>query len=221
MILVWSYMGNLISFMTCPFMNQVPRTFQELINYVENEKYTVGIDKDHDAAVQLLLKTKASRLQILRDDIISHNNFLTLDQAMQRIQKDSRFAFIGSKIIFQHIKVSMKSQYFLESKDSAGIFALAFGMRKGFPYKNKISEILIRVFESGIVYKHVGVEYFEQEKKEKHEESAVKSLTLEDLLSAFMLLCIGYILSTAVFIIELLLYQRFVKRNVDYTDKKI
>ncbi|XP_067122044.1 glutamate receptor ionotropic, delta-2-like [Centruroides vittatus] len=30
MILVWSYMGNLISFMSCPLMNQVPRIFSRI-----------------------------------------------------------------------------------------------------------------------------------------------------------------------------------------------
>ncbi|XP_023216913.1 probable glutamate receptor [Centruroides sculpturatus] len=197
--LVWSYTGVLMSFLTCPFVNPVPRTFFELSTAIENGEYEVGIEK-YGAITKLLFESKSRHMKIIAENVISRNNFYTYDTAMKRMMKDYHFAFIGGNIILRSHMDSLGASHFRMSEDIIATYTMSYAMKLGFPYKNKVNKIIARLFESGISNRQINFKL-----PENNEESAIHPLVVEILLSPFLLLVSGYILSTVIFAIEMML----------------
>ncbi|XP_067131931.1 ionotropic receptor 21a-like [Centruroides vittatus] len=182
-ILVSSYTGTLMSFMTCPIVEPVPSTFDELAFAVASGEYSCGTMKGHsDAAI--MVNSNYSSAKLLGRHIINYNTFVDSNDPFEQLHK-GRFALIsGHGFLNMLIKKDQSSKYIF-SKNDLMTFTLAYGLRKGFPYKNDINKIVSRLFEAGIT------------SKDKHslavgiQMSEFTPLKLDDIFSPLALLCLG------------------------------
>ncbi|XP_023210562.1 uncharacterized protein LOC111613437 [Centruroides sculpturatus] len=111
----------------------------------------------------------------------------------------SQLAIVSSPGIEKSLIMDSDDQY-LVSDDVLFTRNLAFIMRKGFPYKSKIDNLMRRLLETGIINKMTGTSFFERKPTPLNDP---KSLSVEDLFGAFALLSTGYTLSFFCFLAEI------------------
>ncbi|XP_067122042.1 glutamate receptor U1-like [Centruroides vittatus] len=200
-VLVSSYSGTLKSSLAYPHFERVPTTFHKLAIAIRRKEYSCGIM--HGSAItDYILKSRSGVARILADDIRSNNNFINEhNEILSRIM-NSRFAFIDSLPYFENLikYENYDQEKFLLSEDSLVTFSEAYGLKKNFSYKAKINVIISRLHAAGIVNKE---NYFQNNNLEDIQASDARSLIIEDLMSPFILLILGYVLSIICFILEL------------------
>lgn len=189
--------------MTSPVLEYVPTTFEELASSIGNGKFSCGTIKG-SSIVTFLMNSKTENAKILADHITSNKDIDNAEESIARVLK-GKFAFIDGSISLEKIRKSNGFGELSMSEDSLVTFPASYGIRKGFPYRKELDKILSRLFQSGITGK------FENhgESVERQRTSEIRQLIIEDFLSPFALLFIGYILSFNCLVVELILAKRF------------
>ncbi|XP_023241375.1 probable glutamate receptor [Centruroides sculpturatus] len=178
-VLISGYSGALMSFMTCPLTESYPRDFEELAIFVRNGEYSCGT-YDGIASWKYMLESKSENIKVLKKNILSNNNLMTVPQAIKKLQ-NGRFAYISSQYqINQQINKLEKNKYIM-STDSLYTFIAAYPIRRNFPFKKDIRKTVSRLFEAGIVEKLLPIEH-----EDFHEESEFQPLSVEDIKSPLL-----------------------------------
>ncbi|XP_067122491.1 glutamate receptor ionotropic, kainate glr-3-like [Centruroides vittatus] len=197
-ILVSSYSGALMSFMTCPLTESFPRDFQELAAFVRNGEYSCGIYKEF-IGWKDIMESKSENIKILRANIMSNNNFMDFSKGIEKVQNE-RFAYIMTKLVLNEYISKVGMHKYVMSKDSIRTYIIAYPIRKKFPFKKDISNTVTRLFEAGISEK-----LLPQQLEEFQEASEFKPLSIEDIKSPLLLMGIGYLVSLICLTIEIIL----------------
>ncbi|XP_067118128.1 glutamate receptor ionotropic, kainate glr-3-like, partial [Centruroides vittatus] len=176
LVLISSYSGTLMSFMTSPVVEYVPKNFHELAVAIRKGEYTCGFP-GNDARWRVFQNSESKIGKTIVENVIEHDNFMPGSRAMQQVLQH-RFAFVANiRFIKQFIRKEEMSKYRL-SDDPFVTLVQAYGMRKKLPLKKNINGVVTRLFEAGIVEK---VDYSETTRL--LESSEVKALSLQDLSS--------------------------------------
>ncbi|XP_023229852.1 glutamate receptor ionotropic, delta-2-like [Centruroides sculpturatus] len=201
-VLISSYSGTLISFMSCPITESVPKTFDELAIVVKDGEYSCGtIEKG--AIWSYLMNSKNNRDKIFKDNILRHNYSLSLSIASEKVKKE-RFSLIESEYYTNKLMQKEPHAYSI-SADVLITFIQPYAVTKGFPFKQKLSKIITHLFEAGIVERK---DYAETLKLLKYSE--FHALELADIISPMILLSIGIVLGLMCLFVEL-----FCKRMIE------
>ncbi|XP_023212633.1 glutamate [NMDA] receptor subunit 1-like [Centruroides sculpturatus] len=194
-VLISSYSGTLMSFMSYPLTESVPKTFDELGNAVKNGEYSCGtIEKG--AVWNYFMNSNKKRDKILKHHILHHNHFLSLSIASEKV-KEERFALLASESYTSKL-IQKEPNAYIISEDVLITFVQSYAVRKGFPLKKKLTKTVIRMFEAGIIEKK---DHSETSKLLKYSEFHV--LQLADIISPIILLLIGFVLAIICLPLEL------------------
>ncbi|XP_067122055.1 ionotropic receptor 21a-like [Centruroides vittatus] len=201
LILVSCYTGLLMSFLTYPLNEGVPSTFQELALAMQEGKYSCIFLPGSDVP-RFLMGSKSGSGKILAN-YIKKNLTLVNDDDVLRTVLNSRVAFLNTVYMIKEMIKQYGSGKYVISEDSIVTFTVAYALRKGFPYRNEINKIIIRLFEAGLsdrdeVLLNVVT---------KGATSEFQPLTVEDILSPLALLILGYILSIFCFLLEMIIFK--------------
>ncbi|XP_067142492.1 glutamate receptor ionotropic, delta-2-like [Centruroides vittatus] len=202
-VLMSSYSGSLMSFMSYPLTEPVPKNFDELAISVKNGEYSCGtIGK---SVIWTHIKnSKSIRDKVFKDDITHYNNFLSFSTAKERVKKE-RFALIYSEYGIRKM-ITTNPQAYIVSADAMTQFIQPYAVRTGFPFKWELSKTVIRLFEAGIVEKK---DYSETIKLLKYSE--FQALQLTDIISPMILISIGLLLALMCLFAELF-HKRIIKK---------
>ncbi|XP_023229228.1 glutamate receptor ionotropic, delta-1-like [Centruroides sculpturatus] len=174
-ILGSSYRGTLMSFMTYPVTEKIPNTFDQLANSILTGEYSCGI-ASKSVLWQSIQNSKLKSAKIISDHIIKNNNFIELNKAIEKVQKE-RFALIFTDYLLKN-KLRNNLDNFVFSNDNLFTFMEAYAMRKSFPFRPHIYEMTSRIFDSGIIEK---IDYAEQSRTNKVSE--FRELSIKDIIS--------------------------------------
>ncbi|XP_023212558.1 probable glutamate receptor [Centruroides sculpturatus] len=197
-VLVSGYSGALMSFMTYPLTESIPKDFQELSVFVRNGEYSCGTYKGY-ATWKDIMESKSESINILGENILSNNNSMTIAEGIKKAQNE-RFAYIMFKGLLNNHISNVERHKYVMSKDSFRTYMCAYIVRKNFPFKKDMTNIVSRMFEAGIFEK-----LNNKEVKEFQESSKFRPLSIEDIESPLLLMGIGYVVSLFCLIIEIIL----------------
>ncbi|XP_023229816.1 glutamate [NMDA] receptor subunit 1-like [Centruroides sculpturatus] len=149
-VLISSYSGTLMSFMSCPITESVPKTFDELAIAVKNGEYSCGVT-EKSAIWSYIMSSNKKRDKIFKDHILRNNHFLSLSIASEKVKKE-RFALITN--VYRTNKLIQKDPHaYIISEDVFITYVQSYAVRKGFPFKKELSKTVTRLFEAGIIEK--------------------------------------------------------------------
>ncbi|XP_067121496.1 glutamate receptor ionotropic, delta-2-like [Centruroides vittatus] len=144
-VLISSYSGTLMSFMTYPTIEPVPKDFDELAKAVQRGEYSCGI-APATAIWNTIKVSKSGNAKILRDHIIENNNLVKSAEAVKLVLQ-KRFAFIAVLKFLKLFFIKEKEMYkYTISDDTLFTFVEAYPMRKKFPMKENVSMVNILTF---------------------------------------------------------------------------
>ncbi|XP_067122531.1 probable glutamate receptor [Centruroides vittatus] len=182
-VLGFSYAGILISFLTAPIYEPLPRTIHELATAVKNGEYSCG--SLPDGVPMFLQGSESAEINILKNYIDEHEEMMMLEpSAIVEKMKNERYAFIGPEIYIRgRVMSSFRGKTYL-SEETFVTFLAAYLLKKDFPYKDAMNNIIFRLIETGIIKRITEKEYpIIPEIVDK-----VKPLKLEELAGSFVLL---------------------------------
>ncbi|XP_076353788.1 glutamate receptor ionotropic, delta-1-like [Tachypleus tridentatus] len=209
-----SYGGTLMSHMTIFTKEQPIDTVYTLKTEIQKGQYSCGVLKGAFLQ-QRLMDSNDPVYGVLgkpaRSDFsnVVENDDLGLLRALK-----SNYAYISAYHWTQFLTINMGEERFHFAKDSLETAALAIPLQKGCPYKKSFNKLIVRIIESGLIQK------WTEEVKENlrrnvtihTSDDTVRSLELDDLLSAFYCLIIGHSLSIVLLGAELV-YWKFMSRK--------
>ncbi|XP_067125820.1 ionotropic receptor 21a-like [Centruroides vittatus] len=193
-VLIPSYSGTLMSFLTAPTTEPIPRNIQELVQMVTDGTYSCGVLKG-SGLTRYILNSQFGETKFLSDYIKKNKNIMSSEEGFERTRR-SKFSFITTEYHIRKTMKSYKEEKFKISEDSFTTFIKAYGLRKNFEYKNKLDEIISHIFDAGLTTRQAS------SVKEKEEIPEIHALTTHEMFGPFVLLITGYILSIAIFILE-------------------
>ncbi|XP_067122521.1 glutamate receptor 2-like [Centruroides vittatus] len=203
-VLLSSFSGCLISFLTTSDKPQIPETFHELASAVRSGEYECGIYGNVAAKtfIMVIMTSNTEDLLTLKEHIILNNNYFEIVQEDEvvKLLHNRKFAIITSYYEYNFFKGKLQGNIFT-SNDAILKFTTGYVMRKGFPYKREINKIVSYWSAAGIMKKIYG----NTDVKKENEAQEIEPLKLSELSGAFILLVIGYTLSLTSFISELLI----------------
>ncbi|XP_023241540.1 ionotropic receptor 93a-like, partial [Centruroides sculpturatus] len=200
LVLLSSYGGCLVSFLTASEEQSIPKNFQEMASAVKKGDYECGIYANV-AVRTFIMESKTGDGSILKEHLTLNNNYFTeMDVVITHLQ-NRRLAIISNMSKLKKLKQQLRGKVFI-SDDALLVFSAAFTMNKEFPYKRELNTIISNWISTGVVDKIYG---FKNDTDEEIPIQAIQPLKLEELGGAFILLLIGYALSFSSLISELLI----------------
>ncbi|XP_067127524.1 ionotropic receptor 21a-like [Centruroides vittatus] len=200
LVLLSSYSGCLVSFLTASEEQSIPKTFHQLASAVKNGDYECGIYANV-AVRTFLMESKTEDGSILKEHLTFNNNYFTEMDVVVRHLQNRRLAIISTKSKLKKLKQQLRGNVFI-SDDTLLIFSSAFAMNKEFSYKRELNTIISNWISTGVTDKIYGLK---NDADEEIPVQAIHPLKLEELGGAFILLLIGYALSFSSLISELLI----------------
>ncbi|XP_023238595.1 glutamate receptor ionotropic, delta-1-like [Centruroides sculpturatus] len=215
LIICWAYGGTLTSFMITKEKQPLPKTFEELASAVQKGEFTCTAP-DLPYVMNFFKNSKLSYLKILYEEILSNDIIDTYDLFMNG--NDESFDY--TRVAYIYNMGFMKISDFETAMDVTAsddvLFSMpsAFVMRKGFPHKEYFNNIMYNIFESGVQDHDTEVDTWnnpltkhikERVSMSKETKSNVDPLVLRHFYGAFAILVIGYLLSFACFLVELII----------------
>ncbi|XP_023242171.1 glutamate receptor ionotropic, delta-2-like [Centruroides sculpturatus] len=207
-ILVSSYSGAIMSFIIHAGHEEVPRTFQELIAAIKENTYRAGalfhtgVGKNVDDA------TETSPLLFGIKKLHEQGKVINIgpNDDVYELLLMKKFALIHYDIDGKAYTSALGINNYIYSKESLYSQYEILAIRKEFPYKQLFNKCIRRIIESGLFCYTVNyqVNKLRHTKVIPEKDTDPKPLTVEDLIGAFCVLIIGYVLSISVFILELL-----------------
>ncbi|XP_067119130.1 glutamate receptor ionotropic, delta-1-like [Centruroides vittatus] len=208
LILVSSYGGILMSYLTAPSRESVPTTFSELAEFVERGIYSCGISAD-ETMYKMLNESGFEFAKILLEDVTSKNNVIGDPPKVLAKLRKGHFAYITTVVYYRRCILREKGNW-ATSVDSLAEIPVSYGIKKKFPYRKYIDRIISALAAGGLLEKRKK-EMAEASVEEKPEE--MRPLTAENFLASFLLLGIGYAISVIAFILELIIGRRWPVHN--------
>ncbi|XP_067131591.1 glutamate receptor ionotropic, delta-1-like [Centruroides vittatus] len=207
-VLISGYCGVLFSHMTYPLYESIPTTIEELADSVMKGEYSCGAPGDSSLETYIL-ETNERSVKIFGDHLRKHpeNLFTDLDAGIQHVL-DTKYAFFCSKSVVESMVRIRGEEQFAYSKDFLFNYMVSYPRKKTFEFKYEVDEIIGWIRDTGI-YKKMVRDIMPPSTKEIAKDT-YNPLSIDDVLSCFILLAAGYAFSIVAFVIELL-YNRTVK----------
>ncbi|XP_023229973.1 glutamate receptor ionotropic, delta-1-like [Centruroides sculpturatus] len=177
--LIASYSGVLMSFMTSPIMEHVPRTIEKLAEAVQDGKYSCGCSNGA-AIFSFLSKSKFGPYKIIADNIKMNNYLFSAENGFERVRKE-KFAYISDEFSITALMKKYGYDNFILSEDSFVTYTKGYVFKKGFIHRPMFDKIIFRLFDTGLIYKDLGLEDFEVTEDSAH----VEPLKVNDILKSF------------------------------------
>ncbi|XP_023214310.1 uncharacterized protein LOC111617212 isoform X2 [Centruroides sculpturatus] len=193
----------------------LPKTFEELASAVQKGEFTCTAP-DHPNVINFFKNSKLSYLKNLYEEILTNDIMYTNNLIFNGNDESFDYTRIAYIYNLDFMKIS-DIEIGLDATVSDDVLISmpsAFVMRKGFPHKEYFNKIMYNIFESGVQdhYKEVHswnlpiVKYMkERAAMSKETESDVDPLVVKNFYGAFAILVIGYLLSFACFLVELII----------------
>ncbi|XP_023215665.1 uncharacterized protein LOC111618384 [Centruroides sculpturatus] len=108
-----------------------------------------------------------------------------------------RMVVIGTPYV-ENLVVAAYGSNYVKSDEVLSTVYSGYAMRKGFPYKKQFNKVIRRIFETKLFKKRTAINV-------PSFEDAAKPLSVADLYGALGILVIGYTLSFACFLTEIIL----------------
>ncbi|XP_067132198.1 glutamate receptor ionotropic, kainate glr-3-like [Centruroides vittatus] len=204
-ILGYSYSGCLMSFLTFPGLEDVPRTFPCLFQAVKNGDYTLSTYMN--SAIGAVVKKGETELTATMKKFFAEGKLVHSEKRHYFQRKFACISFNNEALL--KIKIIGEENY-LCSTDNLFMTLVSFGLRKNFPLKTEFDQILRRCLEAGIQEKFLSDELLRHSNERQSlfvEPDDFHPITLHDLFGSFGILIIGYIISTIIFILEIIVKQ--------------
>ncbi|XP_023234256.1 uncharacterized protein LOC111633854 [Centruroides sculpturatus] len=203
--LVYSYSGCLVSFLSFPGLEDVPRTFPDLFQAVKNGHYTLSTPMK--SVVGVVVKKGETELTATMKKFLAEGKLVEIEK---RHYFERMFAIISfSNTVLLNVKTIGEENY-LYSTDNLFMQLVSYGLRKNFPLKTEFDQILRRCLEAGLHDKFLSDDLLSVSNKRQSlfvEPDDFRPLTLNDLFGSFGILIIGHTISTIIFILEIIVKQ--------------
>ncbi|XP_067126321.1 glutamate receptor U1-like [Centruroides vittatus] len=217
-ILVASYGASLMSFIAFPGYKNVPQTFDDLVHCLEQHHYSASTMINSAIDHFILASTSGLPFRLKKQMMQKRITALNVEniQEYERVLRENyAVIYFESSIVINADKIGFEN--FIMSKDALFFSIQVWGMRKGFPHKEKLSQILLYCLESGIYSKFLKdemnkVRRMREIKKNIHYDHN-HSLDVYDTAGAFAILITGYILSIFTLITEKFIFSM---KNVEH-----
>ncbi|XP_023230287.1 uncharacterized protein LOC111630430 [Centruroides sculpturatus] len=202
--LLSAYSGMLISHLSFPIFTEVLDKFEKLAIKVENGEYECGSMKG-TAIESLYIHSHEGLLRILGNVMNKdENRCVNVKQALEKVMTE-KYAFVLVNHILHFITLKAGPENYHISE---GIFSFpsSISLSRNFPLKREFHKLIQRTFEAGITNRFLAIEteMISIKRKDHPQEELEHQIVIEDLVSAFILLLIGYIFAILCFILELL-----------------
>ncbi|XP_023211965.1 glutamate receptor ionotropic, delta-1-like, partial [Centruroides sculpturatus] len=139
-VITASYAGALMSFITFPGFEPVPRTYSELLKMADNGDYVVGVGYNEIIFKFIESATGSDALRWKR--LLKSNkleNVAFNKHVIPRVMNE-KFAYIFYEAPIEMLLSRYGSENFLISKDGLFTINIGFGMSKSFPYKRELNK---------------------------------------------------------------------------------
>ncbi|XP_023243621.1 uncharacterized protein LOC111641652 [Centruroides sculpturatus] len=181
--LVYSYSGCLMSFLSFPGLEDVPRTFPDLFQAVKNGHYTLSTNMK--SVIGVVIKKGETESTATMKKFLTEGKLVEIEK---RHFFERMFAIISfSNIVLFNVKTIGEENY-LSSTDNLFMQFVSFGLRKNFPLKTEFDQILRRCLEAGLQEKFVSDEILRYSNERQSlfvEPDDFRPLTLNDLFGSF------------------------------------
>ncbi|XP_067135042.1 glutamate [NMDA] receptor subunit 1-like, partial [Centruroides vittatus] len=207
-VITASYAGALMSFITYPGFESVPRAYSELLKSADKGDYAVGLE--HSGVIFKFIQGATDGDAINLKRLLDSNkieNVLLNKKLITRVLNE-KFAYVHYEAPIEMFLSCYGSDNFLISRDELFTINVGFGVSKSFPYKRELNEAIFRFVEGGFLKKFIKDDDREKEKTVLHPEDNSEdthALSITDLAGSFILLIIGYIVATLTFFVELII----------------
>ncbi|XP_023234258.1 glutamate receptor ionotropic, delta-2-like isoform X1 [Centruroides sculpturatus] len=220
-ILVSSYGGALMSFLTFSGYEYVPETFPELIEEMKKGHYTASVLFHTGIGKYILDATEESSVFFELKKLTMEGKVLDVkptDDVYEYLLKPKHalIEYEGDELMYMS---ALGEDQYLLSKDTLYTQFEIYAIAKGYRYKKEINTVMRRLTESGIIPQLDRIqENLVRNKKlvRNNHDIQAKPLSVHDLVGAFMFLLIGYALSIIMFILEL--SKKVKKRKISLHD---
>ncbi|GIY15357.1 uncharacterized protein CDAR_13331 [Caerostris darwini] len=210
MFISFSYTAVLLSFLTIPQRNKGIRYLDDLAEAVESGSYKC-LTFAGDTHVEIFLRSQQPSVKNMGELILKNNwRIHALKNLVEKAMDNGRTAVVAPKFFFENI---MANQVLI-SYDSLSAITRAIFFKKDFCCKKMIDNCIQKITAAGFYRRYLGNQLykrnFDSDVASKISDS-VKSLTVKDMSSAFLLLVLGYCLAFLTCIAEKF---HFRKRNL-------
>ncbi|XP_023210508.1 uncharacterized protein LOC111613392 isoform X2 [Centruroides sculpturatus] len=202
-VLGYGYGGILMSFLTAADNEWIPTNFYELADAVKRQEFSCGTTPIGKYAI--FKEAGSGVAKVLFEHMEKNQNYVDYKTARERVENE-RFAYIQTTHIIKKTFPKRSSNTKVMTDETLRSYYSAFYLRKNFPYKRKISKIVTRMFESGLIMFHL-TKYPEY----PNDENSVSPLTWNEFFGSFTILAIGYFFALICFVGELFIRKR--KKN--------
>ncbi|GFS94586.1 lig_chan-Glu_bd domain-containing protein [Nephila pilipes] len=213
------YSGALLSSLAMPYNEKTVETFRELAEAVAKDSYRVySLRGSH--YVNLLINSHQPHQEFLANIIIQNDWYITAEEMTHNplkkrdspMGKPRTDAVLGGVYIFKLLYGvgDFKTKVFI-SEDNTVAAPIAIALRKGFCCSSEVNKILSRIVRAGIYEKFLRDESLKywfslsSDEREIVREKEDRSLSVQDLSEAFVLLTAGLLISFLVFLIEIVI----------------
>ncbi|GFU09164.1 lig_chan-Glu_bd domain-containing protein [Nephila pilipes] len=211
------YSGALLSFLAMPYNGKTVETFRELAEAVAKDSYS-AYSLRGSQIIPLLLYSQKPHLEVLAKHMKENDWLITAEEMAQNplkkrdspMEKPRTDAVLGGVYIFKLLYGvgDFKTKVFI-SEDNTLAIPMGIALRKGFCCSSEVNTILSRIVSAGIYEKFLRDESFNywlsltSDEREIIREKEDRSLSVQDLSEAFILLTAGLLISFLVFLTEI------------------
>ncbi|XP_067134568.1 uncharacterized protein [Centruroides vittatus] len=205
-VLVSSYSGAIMSFIIHSDNEEVPRTYEELIAAIKENKYRAGALFHTGVGKYVEDAKETSPLLFWIKKLHEQGKVINIgpNDDVYELLSRRKFALIHYETNgIMHISALGINNYII-SKEPLYFQYEVLAIRKGFRYKQLFNKFIRRIIESGLFSYTVKyqINKLRHTKAVPEEITETKPLTMGDLIGGFCILIIGYVLSILVFILE-------------------
>lgn len=194
-----SYKALLLSFLSIPTLTGI-QNIADLSKAAEQNSVSCYTYKGHSFP-QILLESEFESWRII-GKCLQRNPITSGDPKELFVKASSNKAFFGGKIFMMRVEKN-----YLISEDSFFNVMFAIPISKNFCHRDKLNEVIHRLFAAGLFTKHSKDEEmaFELYRSpyDKIELNTQKVIGIDDIRGAFLLLICGNILALIVLVIEI------------------
>ncbi|KAF8794638.1 glutamate receptor ionotropic, kainate 4-like [Argiope bruennichi] len=203
MFISYSYNAVLLSFLTIPQRNKGIRYLDELAEAVGKGSYRCMVFSG-DSHAEIFRRSPQPSVQRMGNLILENNwKIRALSSAAKEVMADGRTAVVAPKFFFQNILANQA----LISHDSLSAITRALFFRKDFCCKELMDKYIHRIAAGGFYPRYLNLQLYQRQfstasAASSNTDSSFKSLKIKDMLSAFLLLFLGYFLAFFALIVE-------------------
>ncbi|XP_037779574.1 probable glutamate receptor [Penaeus monodon] len=208
-VLYASYTARLTSFLTVSSLRLPFTTLEEAVHLPE---WKIGLQKGTSVIETLKRATPKSSYHSVWQGIERNKNLLTTNEeaAIVRLLTEEKFAFLGEQLTMSYLINGNCSITEIPGSYLAGYVSL--GLRKKLPWATVLNQELVKMATGGLLdrmYQHWWGKSVPCEARSPYTE-----LGFSNILTAFLLLIIGGLLSVLLLVFEILLRRHYQKDEV-------